>query len=239
MLTFVAWRWRPIRNYRSTFAPETVYSLRAMIRRHYAKPHRFVCVTDEPHLLPGIETIPLWDWGAQIPSPIGRSYPSCYRRLMVFAPNAGETFGDRLVSIDLDTVIVEDVTPLFDRSEDFVIWGSSDFPKQHYCGSLWMLKTGSRPHVFTAFHPQTSPGLAWRAGYRGSDQAWINYMLPQEAMWGKRDGVYSYRKDVAKQGDRLPANARLIAFHGKHDPWDYRCQQIAWVKQHYPIGVAA
>lgn len=238
-LCFVSWRWQPSQGYRSTFGPETVYALREMIRRHYAKPHRFVCVTDRPNDLPGIETIPIWADGAAIPSPIGRSYPSCYRRLKVFAPDAGELFGERLVSIDLDTVIVRDVTPLFDRPEDFVIWGSSDFPKQQYCGSLWMLKTGSRPKVFTTFDPVKSPGLAQRAGYRGSDQAWINYVIPNEAMWGKKDGVYSYRKDIAKQGNVLPPNARLTCWHGKSDPWGYKAMQIPWVKQHYPTKVAA
>lgn len=239
MITFVAWRWRPVKGYRSTFAPDTVYSLKAMLDRNHHRPHRFVCVTDEPEALPGIETIPLWDFGAGIKSPIGHSYPSCYRRLRVFAPDAGEWFGERLVSIDLDTVIVGDVTPLFDRPEDFAIWGSSDFPRQQYCGSLWMLKTGTRPQVYTEFDPVLSPDAARRNGYRGSDQAWINHVIPNEAMWGKKDGVYSYRKDIARFGNRLPKDARLVAWHGKLDPWGKIGQRIPWVKEHYPMGVAA
>lgn len=239
MLTFVAWRWTPPHGYRSVFSPDTVFALREMLDRHHHKPHRFVCITDEPDALPGIETIPLWDWGSGIKSPIGRSYPSCYRRLRVFAPDAGEMFGERLVSIDLDTVIVGDVTPLFDRPEDFVIWNSSDFPKQAYCGSLWMLKTGSRPQVYTEFNPETSPGIAWRAGYRGSDQSWINYMLPNEAMWTKKDGVFSYRKDIARFGNKLPPNATLVAWHGKIDPWSKHGQKIDWVRAHYPMPQVA
>lgn len=238
-LCFVAWRWKPPIGYRSVFSPDTVYALKAMLDRHYHKPHRLICVTDEPDALPGIETIPLWDWGGGIKSPIGRSYPSCYRRLRVFAPDAGEMFGDRLVSIDLDTVIVGDVTPLFDRPEDFVIWNSSDFPKQQYCGSLWMLRTGTRPQVYTEFKPETSPAQSWRAGYRGSDQAWINYMIPNEAMWTKTDGVVSYRKDVAKSGNRLPPDTRIVNFHGKHDPWGKHMRDISWVREFYPMGVAA
>lgn len=154
----------------------------------------------------------------------------------MFAPDAGETFGERVVSIDLDTVIVSDVTPLFDRTEDFVIWGESDFPHTTpYCGSLWMLKTGSRPHVWTAFHPETSPREAWRAGCRGSDQGWLAYILGKgEATWTRKDGVYSQRKHISKLGNRLPDNARLISWHGKVDPWTYSSMQIPYVKQHYP-----
>src|SRR5687768_16102126 len=92
-LTFVSWRWLSPVGYRSVFAPDTVYALRDMIARYYQHPHRFVCVTDEPKLLPGIETIQMWEDGAAIPSPSGRHNPSCYRRLKVFAPDAGKLFG--------------------------------------------------------------------------------------------------------------------------------------------------
>lgn len=240
-LTFVSWRWRPVIGYRSTYAPETVYALREMIQRHYPHPHRFVCVTDEPQALPGIETIPLWEDCARIPSPIGHSYPSCYRRLKVFAPDAGALFGERLVSIDLDVVIVGDLTPLFDRTEDFVIWGESDFPHTTpYCGSLWMLKTGTRPQVWTEFDEKTSPKLAWKAGCRGSDQGWLSYILgPKEATWTRSDGVYSFRKHIAPLGGLLPADTRIVIFHGKVDPWQQRALNIPWIRAHYPQQVSA
>jgi len=228
-------------GYRSTFGPETVYALRDMIRRHYDRPHRFVCVTDEPEALRGVETIPLWTDCANIPSPIGHSYPSCYRRLKVFAPDAGDLFGPRLVSIDLDMVIVKDIAPLFDRPDDFVIWGESDFPKTTpYCGSLWMLKTGSRPQVWTEFDRKSSPKRAWQAGCRGSDQGWISFILgPNEATWTRADGVYSYRKHLAPAGNRLPDDARVVVFHGKTDPWSHKARQIPWIAQHYPESVTA
>jgi hypothetical protein len=241
-LTFLCWRWQPPKGYRSTFGPETVYALKAMIAKHYHRPFRFVCVTDQPEALPGIETVRLWDDCANIPSPIGHSYPSCYRRLKVFAPDAGATFGERLVSIDLDTVIVDDITPLFDRSEDFVIWGCSDFPHTTpYCGSLWMLKTGTRPQVWTEFDPKISPKLALRAGCRGSDQGWIAYILGKnEATWGQQDGVYSFRKHLSTRPNyALPEGARMAIFHGKTDPWSARAMNIPWVRQHYPNQVAA
>jgi hypothetical protein len=234
-LTFVCWRWRS-KGYRSTFGPETVTILRDMVARHYHGPHRFVCVTDEPEALQGVEAIPLWPDHGHIPSPIGHSYPSCYRRLKVFAPDAGEMFGPRLVSIDLDTVITGDITPLFNRPEDFVIWGESDFPHTTpYCGSLWMLRTGTRNKVWTEFDPKTSPSKATRAGCRGSDQGWLSYILGKgEATWTRKDGVYSFRKQISKNREyALPKDARLVAFHGKVDPWSYKAQQIDWVRTHY------
>jgi hypothetical protein len=235
-LTFVSWRWLSPVGYRSVFGPESVYALREMIQRHYPHPHRFVCVTDQPERLPGIETIRMWDDFAAIPSPFGRHNPSCYRRLKLFAPDAGKTFGERVVSIDLDTVITGDLTPLFDRPEDFVIWGESDFRTQWYNGSLWMLRTGTRPQVWDRFDEDTSPAIATRAGAKGSDQGWISFVLGKgEATWGRKDGVYSFRKHVAPNGWTLPADARIVNFHGRWDPWGYDAQKLPWVRAHYPV----
>jgi hypothetical protein len=235
MLTFVCWRWRPTPGYRSTFAPETVTALRDMIARHYQRPHRFLCITDEPAAIdPGIWTMPLWPDHADLPNPSGRHNPSCYRRLKLFAPGARAIFGERVVSIDLDTVIVADIAPLVDRDEDFVIWGQADFPRQWYNGSFWLLRTGTRDQVWTAFDPQRSPQLAARAGKRGSDQGWISYILgPHEATWSTADGVYSHRVHLEPAGNVLPANARIVFWHGKLDPWDARAQAIPWVREHY------
>src|SRR6185369_10690146 len=70
MLSVVCWKWKPSNGYRSAFGPETVNVLRAMVRRHYQKPHRFICVTDDSRGIdPGIEIIPLWDDYAAVPSP--------------------------------------------------------------------------------------------------------------------------------------------------------------------------
>lgn len=241
-ITFVSWRWMSPVGYRSVFGPETVYALRKMITRHFPHPHRFVCVTDRPKELTGVETIQLWDDCAAIPSPFGRHNPSCYRRLKIFAPDAGKVFGERVVSMDLDTVIVGDLTPLFDRPEDFVIWGETDYARSQWCnGSLWMLRTGTLPQVWTKFDPDRSPDIATRAGCKGSDQGWISYILGKNVpTWGREDGVYSFRKHIfGAMGGKLPADARVVNFHGHSDPWGYQAQQFAWVRQHYPLEAAS
>lgn len=235
MLTFICFKWAPPLDYRSQFGPESVRALQRMIATHYPLPHRFVCITDDVAGLDGIETMALWSDYAQVPNPSGTRNPSCYRRLKVFSAEARDWFGDRLVCMDLDTVIVGDLRPLFDRPEDFVIWGQTDFPKtQWYNGSLWMLRTGTRTKVWTEFDPKTSPQLAHRAGKRGSDQGWFSYILgPKEATWSMKDGVYSYRVHIRPNGGVLPENARFIAFHGHRDPWGHDAQQHDWVRTHW------
>jgi hypothetical protein len=235
MISFVCWKWKPKYEYRSHFTAAHVNTLASMCRRNYQKPSRFICVTDDPDGIDSsIETIKLWDDFSGVHSPHGPGNPSCYRRLKAFSAEAEAMFGKRFVSIDLDTVIVGDLVPVLDRQEDFVIWGDTN-PQTPYNGGLFMMTAGARRRVWETFDPGRSPVVARKKGYFGSDQAWISFCLGTgEAMWTKEDGVYSYRNEIAKNGGRLPANARLVSFHGQHDPWHLDVMaKHKWVRENY------
>jgi len=231
VLNVCCFKWTPPPGYRSTFGPEAVNVLQHMVARHYAAPHRFTCITDDARGLdPAVHVVPLWSDFATIPSPHGGHNPSCYRRLRVFAPDIAPILGDRFVCVDLDTVIVGDLAPLFDRPEDFVIWGETD-PRSFYNGSMFLLRAGTRTRVWDEFDPQYSPQRAKAAGKFGSDQGWISFCLGRgEATWNRRDGVYSYRVHLKPHGGRLPADARMVMFHGHEDPWSPAAQRLDWVR---------
>jgi hypothetical protein len=233
-LTVVCWKWQAAKAYRSTFGAEAVNTLRRMVARHYARPHRFCCVTnDADGLDPQVEVIPDREDFKDLPSPHGGHNPSCYRRLRLFEPEAGATFGPRFVSLDLDCVIVRDMVPVWDRHEHFVIWGDTN-PKTLYNGSMMLLHAGARPKVWTDFDPKRSPLRAMQHGNFGSDQAWISYSLGKgEAKWTREDGVYSYRNEIRTRGGQLPPNARIVMFHGLTDPWSPEAQRLPWVRQHW------
>jgi hypothetical protein len=242
MLDIVCWKWKPRTAYRSQFGPDTVNTLMRMVARNLKMPHRFTCITDDASGIDSaVRVIPLWNTFAEIPSPAGPRNPSCYRRLRMFSPEARELIGERIVSMDLDTVITGDVTPLFDRDDDFIIWGGqgiqprSPVPFCWYNGSLMMLKAGTRTKVWTEFNPSLSPALAHRANSRGSDQGWITHCLGTgEKIWTSKDGVYSYRNHVAVNKNTLPSDARIVAFHGAHDPWMPEVQRAnPWIKEFY------
>ena len=237
MLTVVCWRWSPPKGYRSTYPPETVHALKRMVATHYTAPHRFVCVTDDPRGLDGIETHPIWQDALHIPPPEGKNWPSCYVRLRAFSAEARHWFGDRYVSLDLDTVICGDLTPLFERPEDFVIWNETDWPKtQHYNASLWLHTPGTRSEIWDTFDPATSPQAAYQAGGRGGDQAWISHVLgPGQPVFTPEDGVLSFRRHFEVTGHRrkLPPGARVVNFHGVYDPWGRHAQELPWVREHY------
>lgn len=233
MLDVVAFKWKPQPGYRSTFGPETVNVLKRMVDRHYRKPHRFTCVTDDPAGIDeDVRIIPLWDDFANIPSPHGGTNPSCYRRLKLFSMEAATLIGPRFVSLDLDCVIVGDMTPVWDRPEDFVIWGDTN-PTTAYNGSMMLMTAGSRAKVWTSFDPGTSPRKAKAAQCWGSDQGWISYCLgPNEKKWTRADGVYSWRNDLKQTRAPLPKDARIVFFHGRDDPWG-QPQNTDWVREHW------
>ncbi len=234
MLTFVTWRWTPPQGYRSTYGPATVNTLRRMVARWYPDPHRFLCVTDDTQGIDAdVEIVPPWNDFASVPNPSGNRNPSCYRRLRAFAPDIASTFGERFVSMDLDLVITGDLRPLLHRPEDFVIYGDTN-PQTYYNGSLFLMNAGARPQVWTRFDPATSPKLSKAAGHHGSDQGWISYCLgPREQKWTRAHGVYSYRNEIAMNGNRLPADARVVVCHGVHDPWTAPLKTFSWVREAY------
>lgn len=245
MLTFVCWRWRPQPGYRSTFAPETVTALRDMIARHYARPHRFLCITDDQASIDrGIETMPLWSDHAAVPNPNGPHNPSCYRRLKVFAPGAREIFGEQLVSIDLDTVIVDDITPLVDRADPFVAYWI-EYAKV-FSGSLILMNTGYLDEMFQTFAADPE-GFPVRIQSKGvaSDQAMLNWFIrlrqPPMGRWTERDGIVLYfgkgyerfeHLGVGPTRATLPAGARMVAF-GSADLDVLNHPTLPFIQEHY------
>lgn len=234
MISVVCWKWRPPPGYRSKYGPMTVNILRKMVARNYQRPHEFVCVTDDPiGIDPGIRIVPLWNDHANLQSPHGDGQPSCYRRLKAFSAEAEAMFGKRFVSLDLDCVITGDMVPVWDRKEEFVIWGDTAL-NTPYNGSMFLLTAGTRTRVWETFDPVKSPEAGKRLNYVGSDQAWIGACLgPNETKWSRFDGVYSFRIDLKYKRD-LPKDARIVMFHGQFDPWSPEIwARHAWVRQNY------
>jgi hypothetical protein len=230
----VCYKWQT-EGYRSTFGPESVNVLARMVRRHYRPDVRVICVTDQPDGIDSsVEIVPDWKDFVQVRSPHGAGQPSCYRRLRSFHPDIGAAFGSRFVTVDLDCVVTGDLTPVWERDEDFVIWGDTG-PKTLYNGSMVLMTAGARPQVWTDFDPLLSPSTSKSAGLWGSDQGWISYRLGKgEAMWTIADGVVSYRNHVLPSEGRLPANARIVFLHGANDPWQpHVAQRHRWLMESY------
>lgn len=237
MLDVVCWLWKPAKEYRSQFSTDHVNVLHSMVQRHYPHEFRFSCITDQSNGFDaGIRVIPLWGDHSTRESLYGPNTPSCYRRLRAFDPEMRKIIGGRFVSVDLDVVVCGDLSPVWNRREDFVIWGDRA-RRTPYNGSMWMMTAGVREKVWKDFdaNPERAVSRARGAGFYGSDQAWMCYSLgPGEARWTTDDGVYSYRMHVKNNGGAKPPDARMVFFEGHYDPWNPVIKErCPWVQDHY------
>jgi len=235
VLDIVTWKWKPNQGYRSSYDAQTVNVMLSMIDRHYPHPYRFSCITDDPvGIDAAVRIIPLWDEHKEVANPWGRHQPSCYRRLRMYGADAAEWIGPRFVSLDLDATICADMSPVWNRTEDFVIWGDTS-TLNAYNGSMQMMTAGARRKVWDTFHPTYSPRQSKAARNFGSDQGWIATVLgPHERRWTVADGVYSFRVHIKRSGGLLPPDARIVFFHGNHDPWQPAVQKAyPWIREHW------
>lgn len=239
MLIVSTWKWA--QAYRHSFRAEYANVLERMVRRNYEGNLRFVTITDDPEGVDG-ETFPLWDDFSDLPNASSTAVgdlPSCYRRLKLFDPDTQKALGvgegDRLVSIDLDMVVVGNLNRLWDRDDDFVGWRvNNKINGSSYNGSMWMLRPGAYPQVWKSFRPDFSPKIAKRSGYNGSDQAWMSYVIGQKAGWSKQDGFYTRTETMAAGRSAPPADATVVSFHGRVKPWDAVAGEgPAWVSRYW------
>jgi hypothetical protein len=238
VISVVVWCWSGRNLGDRPYQPAHVNALRKAVARHLHEPHRFVCVADsadgydpevEVHITP-----PEAKRVGDLRSPEGGKFPSCYRRLYNFSEGA-KAFGERLLCLDVDLIPVRDWAPLVERTEDFVgwrplkTWGKPNLLR--IGGGIYLLKAGSRTHVWTDFMGPMSIAHARAAGFRGSDQAWMSYKLAgREPHYEREAGIYSIR-DLDNGRLPLPPDARLVQMNGGQKPWN---SPLPWVREHWP-----
>lgn len=237
-ILFVCWKWHQ-RGCRSQYSAEHANVWNRMVRRNHGGPIRTVCITDDPAGV-DFDTYPLWSDHSAIPNPHGGHLPSCYRRLKLFSTEVTDALGvardGRVVSIDLDVVIMRSLDGMFNHGAPFLGWKRIS-PKKPigYNGSLTMFRAGQVEHLWTDFDPVESPLAARRAGQYGSDQGWVSYRLAGSAPgWTQASGVYSFTSDIQRVNRSVPLNARVVSFNGKWKPWMTQVQRRHdWVRRNW------
>jgi hypothetical protein len=165
-----------------------------------------------------------------------------FAKLMLWREDIGDIIGERIGYIDLDCVITRSLDPIFDRTEDVVLWRNPNYQikkrRGRYNTSIILLDAGARPHLYDDFNPIKHP-RELRKIMGGTDQAWISTQLSvtDEAYWSSDDGVYGAGRlrDIAP-GVRttLPADARIVFFPGPREPGMSEIQKIhPWIKDYF------
>ena len=95
------------------YTPEYVIRLERMVRKHLARPFRFVCLTDQPKAFKApIETI-------EIQSMLADGVIGYWNKIRLFDPEMG--FKGRMLFLDLDTLVVSDLAPIVDYPAPFAL----------------------------------------------------------------------------------------------------------------------
>jgi hypothetical protein len=251
LIRVLCWLWQQEKTlYR--YGPADVDTWASMVSRHLTLPYRLACVTNTPKGIDSsVEILPLPEIAVSSSRwPSSKGLPQCFRRLDLWRADAAKTYGERIVSMDLDCVVTGSLDPLFDRPDE-VVMCQGRVGKAAYNGSMLLLKAGVRPQVFNRIS-QSEMELATMQSL-GSDQAWIGYVLgPNEATWTENDGVYRYsvqqfpapvknRRNFAYSRKALPLqelnpkppeNMRVLFFAGAYKPRDLK-SAYPFIAEHY------
>lgn len=186
---------------------EYVVRLRNMVRRHLPLEHEIICITDQPEQVSGVRMIPL-------------KYPQLdgwWAKMALFEYQCINHH--RTVYLDLDTVIVGDLSPLaavsgFAICENFTkLAGHRDWPC-NYGSCVMVLPPYFGAEIWAPFESDMQSVIA--ACPKGDQQAiellypnadYLQEVLPTGYLIGRRDFT-----------DEQPVGASLMIFAGKHKP---------------------
>jgi hypothetical protein len=242
VLQIVLWKWEQP-GFKRPYSAEHVNVMCAMLRRNLqGTPHRIVCVTDRPDGIMECETAHIWDDCHDLPNASGRHLPSCYRRLKLYDPETqkylGIDRGDRIMGIDLDTLITGHLRDIVRLEGRYIGWQlkGAQHPKV-FNGSLQIFTAGDLEHVWKDFNPATSPKAALAAGFRGSDQAWLSFQLVGKpgSVGLEWPEVASYPLQNRIQGI-LKRETKIIFFHGSEKPWSPNARfHTPWIERYWRL----
>lgn len=242
----VLWKWMQP-NFKHTYTAEHMNVAADMVHRWKGDLDvRIIGVTDDAAGVTQCETFPLWTDFNMLANRSGPNLPSCYRRLKLFDMGTqaamGITPGDRVVSLDLDSLVSGPLKPLWTKEQHFVGWAVRG---QHHIrvfnGSMFMFTASENQHVWHNFDPVKTPDRVHKAGFLGSDQSWLSYNFardPTAGNWHYPQAV-SYPKEAARR-PLLSKGTSLVFFHGKRKPWHAEVQKESpWISLHWRKGGTA
>jgi hypothetical protein len=150
---------------------EYVANLRAMVAKHLARPHRFVCLTDRPKQLPSyVEPIEIQH---------DRRLFGWWAKIQLWTPGL---FSDRVLYLDLDTLVVNDLSAIVDYPAPFALVPDAGTfqPKnglrvvKRFNSSVMVWDSGHCDQLFLDWSPKVASRLH-------GDQDWAGEQMEEAA----------------------------------------------------------
>ena len=201
----------------TAYGAHDVNVLRAMVRRHLDRPHRFVCLTEDPTGIDdAVECRPL----PTMRLPKNPDAKGGWRKLGVLSEAYADLPGP-ILFLDLDVAVTGDLGPFFDHPGRFCIIKNWTTPGQRIGNSsVFRFEPGAEAAVLAAFEREPDAAIA----SVDNEQIYLSRHVAAVTWWPK-SWVKSYKFHCMWPGPlarlltaRLPSGARILAFHGKPKP---------------------
>lgn len=216
------------------FGPDYVNVIRSAVAENLAAPHRFVCLTNQPEGIdPRVEVMPVPEFG--VPE-VEWTKRGCWPKVALF--KEGVFADDEVVLyLDLDVLVVGDLAPFVGLlAKDHAFYTLREWnpalvrllplslrPDRGSQGSVYVWRAGEQRHVFADF---TSRVEEVRAAY-WSDRFYLpkvaknpRYLPYDWCLSFKNHCMPTWPLNHLGIEPRIPAGAKIIAFHGKPRPMD-------------------
>jgi hypothetical protein len=200
------------------YGPEYVSRLEAGVARYLKRPHKFVCLTDRPWEVPLSVAIDIGETGLM----------GWWGKMALFEFAARRR--ERVIALDLDTVVSGSLEPLADLEVEFGICenftraaGNLSWPCR-YGSCVMTLAPGFGGQVWTQFRERQGELVA-AAGHYG-DQWVIERLVPAASLLQPilPAGFFLGYRDL---DDEQPSGCSLVIFAGKSKPHNSPHQWIA------------
>ena len=210
------------------YGPEYVERLRNMVARNITGPYKFYCLTDDPTPIEGVELVVIKNQ---------KYKKQWWHKVHLFDKSHG--FEGRMLYFDLDVVIINSLTRLYDNCGDR-FYGIRDFnrkfnPKWNILNSSvmsWM--PGHHNHIFDNFMRDKK-----QAQKLHGDQDWIWQVAKNQICFWPDQWIQSYKWEVRDRSELLyKANKRsfktiredvtahkhcsVLVFHGEPKPHEVK-----------------
>lgn len=231
------------------YGPEYVNKLHSMVRRHLARPFRFVCLTDDPQGIDSqIEVKPIPAVGfSEFDTRQPWTFGHGWLKLTSFANPLYDLQG-RTLFLDLDIVIVDSIDCFFDAPAPFCVireWDKADGTGNT---SVYLYTIGAHAEAITHLRDHYPAAL----NDVRNEQEYITGFLGRQGKLSYWPAAWcvSFKRHCVPRGlmnwvrsPSIPPGARIIAFHGKPNPpdaivgesgkWYRRVPPTQWVADHW------
>lgn len=231
------------------YGAEYVNKLHSMVHRHLHRPHRFVCLTDEPEgIAPEIEVRPIPHIGFdEFDQRKPWTFKHGWLKLTSFTHPLHDLSG-RTLFLDLDIVIVDDLDPFFEQPGEFTVikeWDKKDGTGNTSC-YLYTIgaHTDALAHLKNDF-PRSIETV------RNEQEFITNFLSRQQKVsYWPAAWCVSFKRHCMGKGilgwftaPKIPPGAKIVVFHGKPNPpdaisgvsgkWYRRVKPTAWISEHW------